>query len=166
LSGTALIEETVSTRKETSGYFFITSAISSRGDITPVEVSLWTTVMASYLPEARASSTISGVTGSPHSAAKRSASRPQRRVTSCHFALKAPLAKLAQRFCTRFRTAPSITPKALEVERKTGSCVLRSFFSAVVTRPCRAAYSLMRWPTIGAAIASRTSLPTSTGPGM
>jgi hypothetical protein len=49
--------------KETSGYFFINPAISSRGDKTPVEVSLWTTVTASYVPVARAASTISAVIG-------------------------------------------------------------------------------------------------------
>jgi hypothetical protein len=111
-------------------------------------------------------STISAVIGWPHSALKESASRPQRRVTSCHLPLKAPLPKLAQRFCTRLRTAPSITPKALEVERKTGSVVLRSLFRPVVTRRWISAYSFMRWPIIGAAIASNTSRLTSTGPGM
>src|SRR5690554_5581692 len=127
--GTALIEETVSTIKLTSGYFFITSAILASGDITPVEVSLWTRVIASYLPEESAASTSSGVMGCPHSAEKRSASSPQRLVTSCHLVLNAPLPKLAQRFCTRLRTAPSIMPKALEVERNTGSSVWSRLWS-------------------------------------
>jgi len=40
-SGTAVMELTASTMNITSGYFFLSAAISASGDITPVEVSLW-----------------------------------------------------------------------------------------------------------------------------
>ena len=40
LNGTALMELTASTMNMTSGYFFLSAAISPIGLITPVEVSL------------------------------------------------------------------------------------------------------------------------------
>ncbi len=162
----ALIEDTVSTMETTSGYFLSTSPISKSGLMVPVEVSLWMRVMASYLPVARAASTISGVIGCPHSALKASASLPQARVTLCHLSEKAPLQKFAQRLPTRLRTAPSMAPKALEVERNTLSEVDMSRLSLSVTPLCRRAYSGMRWPIIGVAMAWRISGLTSIGPGI
>ena len=160
------MDETVSTMNMTSGNSLMTSAISARGDMTPVEVSLWIMVMLSYFPLDSACSTASGVTGLPQSKRMASACLPQRRVTSCHLSEKAPLQKLAQRFPTRFRTAPSITPKALDVARKTRSPVNKTFLRPAVTRPCNSAYSFMRWPIMGVAMAARISGWTSTGPGM
>jgi len=114
-------------------------------------------VTQSYFPVERASSTISGVMGLPHSALKASASLPHRLVTSCHLLEKAPLQKFAHLFPTRLRTAPSMTPNALEVERNTLSSVKRSFFSFSFTAPCSVAYSFMRCPIMGVAIAWRIS---------
>src|SRR5258706_8482407 len=48
---------------DTSGYFFMTSAISESGFITPVLVSLWTIVMQSYFPVERRLSISSGRLG-------------------------------------------------------------------------------------------------------
>ncbi len=66
-------ELTASTQNITSGYFFITSAISLTGFIIPLEVSLWVTVIRSYLPVAKTWSTDSAVLGNPHSTSNLSA---------------------------------------------------------------------------------------------
>jgi len=50
-----------------------------------------------------------------------------------------------------------MTPNALEVERNTLSSVKRSFFSFSFTAPCSVAYSFMRCPIMGVAIAWRIS---------
>ena len=62
--GTVVNDETVSVMMRTSGYLDFTSlAMSPRGLSTPVDVSLWTMVMASKPPTERAASTNSGVMG-------------------------------------------------------------------------------------------------------
>jgi len=92
-------------------------------------------VQLSYLPVARAASTISGRIGWPHAAFTASASLPQRLTTSCHLSEKAPLQKLTQRFATRLRTAPSMTPKALDVARNTFASVASTRLSPALTLP-------------------------------
>jgi hypothetical protein len=60
----------------------------------------------------------------PHSTSNPSASFPHRLATSSHLSENAPHIQQRTFFWhTRLRTAPSITPQALEVERNTGSLV-------------------------------------------
>src|SRR6266481_8496827 len=83
-SGTAVIELTASTMNITSGYFFLSAAISASGLITPVEVSLWITVSASNWPVASFLSTSAARMGEPQGTCNASASFPQRLDTSSH----------------------------------------------------------------------------------
>ena len=85
--------------------------------MTPVEVSLCTNVIASYLPDARVLSTNSAVIGFPSSTSIKSALIPLIIVTSCHLRENAPHEKFAQRFKTVFLTAASQRPVAEQVQR-------------------------------------------------
>jgi hypothetical protein len=124
--GTAEKEETLSTMSATSSYFLVTEQSSSKGFMTPVEVSLWISVTASKSPVASFWSSVSGSICLPHSTLSPSASLPQRRVTSSHLSEKAPHMQLRTRREARLRMAASITPQADEVERKTGCFVPKS----------------------------------------
>ena len=99
----------------TSGYFFLSAAISAIGLITPVEVSLWMTVRASNWPVASFLSTASARMGEPHGTCSASASLPHRLDTSNHLSENAPHMQLSTFLATRLRMAPSITPQAEEV---------------------------------------------------
>src|SRR5882672_10187451 len=123
LSGTVVIELTASTMNITSAYFFLSAASSGSGLITPVLVSLWMNVSASNRPVASFLSTSAARIGEPQSTCSASASLPQRRDTSSHLSEKAPHMQLSTFFETRLRSAPSITPQAEEVLRKTNSLV-------------------------------------------
>src|SRR5215469_8802204 len=118
--GCAENEETVSTIRITSGYFRTTSQISFRGFTTPVDVSLWISVTVSNLPVASCLSRSAGLIGSPQSTCSGVVFLPHRFDTSSHLSEKAPHMQLRTPLTTRFRIAPSITPQAEEVEKKTG----------------------------------------------
>src|SRR5205085_8551150 len=111
----AVSELTESTMNITSGYFFLSCAISASGLITPVEVSLWINVSASNWPDASFASTCSARMGEPQSTFNPSACFPQRCATSSHLSEKAPHMQQRTFFATRLRMAPSITPHADEV---------------------------------------------------
>ena len=88
-------ELTASTMNITSGYFFLSPAISTSGLMVPVEVSLWISVSASNWPEASFRSTASGRMGEPHGTWSVSAALPQRCATSNHLSEKAPHMQLS-----------------------------------------------------------------------
>src|SRR5882757_11582824 len=117
LIGSAVSELTASTMNITSGYFFLNAAISASGDMVPVEVSLWMSVSASNSPVASFLSIASARMGEPQSTCNASACLPHFFDTSNHLSENAPHMQLRTRFWTRLRTAPSITPHALDVER-------------------------------------------------
>ena len=127
--GTALIELTESTMNMTSGYFFLSAAISASGLMTPVEVSLWMSVRASNWPVASFLSTCSARIGEPQGTWRASASLPQRLETSNHLSEKAPHMQLSTLRETRFRVAPSIMPQAEEVLIYTSCLVWSSCWS-------------------------------------
>ena len=110
-------ELTLSTMNITSGYLALSSAISARGLITPVDVSLCTRVTASKFPVARRSSICSGRMGEPQSTCSASTCFPQRLATSNHLSEKAPFMQLSTRLVTRLRIAPSMIPQADDVPR-------------------------------------------------
>src|SRR6201747_2628641 len=114
LMGSAVKELTASTMNITSGYFFLSAAISASGDIVPVEVSLWINVSASNSPVASFLSIASARMGEPHSTCNASACLPHFLETSNHLSENAPHMQLRTFFCTRLRMAPSITPQAEE----------------------------------------------------
>src|SRR5688572_15805049 len=117
LMGTPARELTASTAKETSGYFFITSQISRSGLNSPVDVSLETRVRQSYLPVESSLSISSGRLGWPHSTPYRSDSLPFSSAISCQRSEKFPQVQESTRFAHRLRSAPSIAPVELEVNR-------------------------------------------------
>ena len=123
LIGRALKELTVSTTEITSGKRRTTARIAATSLMQPHEVSLWMRVMASYWPVASSRRTASGSTGWPQSNFRKPAGLPQRLATSCHLSEKAPFMQLSTFFFTTLRTAASIMPQALVVDRYTGSCV-------------------------------------------
>src|SRR3954447_10867271 len=86
----ALSELTASTMNITSGYFFLSAAISVSGDIVPVEVSLWMMVSASNSPVANFLSIASARIGEPHSTCSASACLPHFFETSNHLSENAP----------------------------------------------------------------------------
>src|SRR5947207_298356 len=118
-------ELTESTMNITSGYFFLRAAIAASGFMTPVEVSLWIRVSASNWPVASFLSTSSARMGEPHGTCSASACLPQRFDTSSHLSENAPHMQLSTLLETRLRTAPSMTPQAEEVLRKT-SCFVQN----------------------------------------
>jgi hypothetical protein len=128
------IEETASTRNVTSGYFCRTVAISSRRFRTPVEVSLWTIVIASNPPLPSSRSTISAVIAFPHGTCRGTASLPFEVATFSHRSENAPCMQQSTRSRTQLRIAASHTPVDEHVNRKTGSAVSRSFWSLGTTR--------------------------------
>ena len=97
--------------------FLSAAAISATGDIVPVLVSLWMSVSESNCPVASFASIASARMAEPHGTCSASASLPQRFATSSHLSENAPFMQLSTFFCVRLRSAPSITPHALEVER-------------------------------------------------
>src|SRR5271156_4231447 len=115
LIGSAVSELTASTMNITSGYFFLSAAISASGDMTPVEVSLWIKVSASNSPVASFLSIASARIGEPHSTCSASADLPHFLDTSNHLSENAPHMQLRTFFWTRLRIAPSITPHADDV---------------------------------------------------
>src|SRR5436190_23761130 len=90
LIGTPARELTASTQKETSGYFFITAAMSFSGLKRPVEVSLETSVRQSYFPVESSLSISSGRLGWPHSTPYLSDSLPFSSAISCQRSEKLP----------------------------------------------------------------------------
>src|SRR6185295_15609740 len=117
LMGTPASELTASTAKETSGYFFMTSQISRSGLKRPVDVSLETSVRQSYLPVERSLSISSGRLGWPHSTPYLSDSLPFSSAMSCQRSEKLPQVQDRTRFAQRLRSAPSMAPVELEVNR-------------------------------------------------
>jgi len=103
--------------------------------MTPVEVSLWTTVIASYPPFASSRSTISAVIARPHSTRSADAALPFASATFSHRSENAPCMQQSTRSRTPLRIAASHTPVEEQVNRKTGSFVSRSAPSLAVTRP-------------------------------
>lgn len=92
--GTAENDDTVSTTSRTSSKDFTTAAISLRGFITPVDVSLWTRVTVSNPPSASLARTTSGSIAWPHSTWIFSASLPQDVATPYHLSENAPQQRL------------------------------------------------------------------------
>jgi hypothetical protein len=125
--GTTEKELTVSITEITSGKSCKTAIISCSGFISPQEVSLCTRVTRSYSPLERCFRRSSGSMCLPQSTCRPSAGFPDRRETSSHLSEKAPHIQQSTFFWDRLRTAPSITPHALEVDRNTGSSVWKSF---------------------------------------
>src|SRR5882672_284836 len=117
LIGTPARELTASTAKDTSGYFFITSQISRSGLKRHVEVSLETSVRQSYLQVESRLSMSSGRLGWPHSTTYLSDSLPFSSAMSCQRAEKLPQVQESTRFAQRFRSAPSMAPVELDVNR-------------------------------------------------
>ena len=113
----ALNELTVSMIEITSGNWRITAMTAAMSVMHPQEVSLWMTVTASYWPVASSRRTASGSTGWPQSNLSALAGLPQRLATSFHLSENAPFMQLSTFFLTTLRTAASIMPQALLVER-------------------------------------------------
>ena len=112
---TPLNEETASTSTSVSGLMRRTvAAISATGLMTPVLVSLWTTVMASTGPSASAacsaSATCSGLTAVFHGTSTRIAALSHPLATLYQRWLNAPLTKEMTRPLTRLRIAASCKP--------------------------------------------------------
>src|SRR5262245_22772601 len=126
--GTPARELTASTAKETSGYFFITSQISRSGLKRPVDVSLETSVRQSYFPVESSLSISSGRLGWPHSTPYLSASLPFSSAMSNHRSEKLPHVQERTRLPHRLRSAPSIAPVELEVNRYTWPFSVPSIF--------------------------------------
>ena len=122
-TGTVESEDTVSTMSMVSGKDFTTLAMPTRSLRTPVEVSEWMNVTVSKPPSASFARTTSGSMAWPHSTCTASASKPHFFATSSHLSEKAPQHRQRTFFFARLRSAPSITPQAEEVARKTGRAV-------------------------------------------
>ncbi len=86
-------EETASTITRASLSSRTTLARSAIGFMTPVEVSLWTTVTASYFLRRRAARSASGSIACPHGAASLSADLPIDLAIECQRSEKAPLVR-------------------------------------------------------------------------
>src|SRR5580692_1418264 len=125
LIGSAVIELTASTMNITSGYFFLSAAISASGLITPVDVSLWMRVTASNSPVASFLSIASARMAEPHSTWSESACLPHFLDTSNHLSENAPHMQFKTFLETTLRIAPSITPHAEDVLRYT-NCLVES----------------------------------------
>ena len=156
----------MSTQNTTSGYFFTTSAISLMGFMMPTEVSLWVTVIRSYLPVARAASTSWGSVAWPSSARNLSAGTPLETAILYHLSPKAPMENTAARFAVQQRMALSIRPEPDVVERTITLFVWKTFCSLVQTSLPSSVAALPRWEIMGVDILANTSGRTSTGPGI
>ncbi len=116
--GTAENDDTVSTTRSVSGNDLTMAAISLSGFMTPVEVSLCTSVTVSNPPSWSFARTVSGSMGCPHSACIFSACLPHALATEYHLSENAPQQRLRTFDWTRFLMAASMTPHADDVDMK------------------------------------------------
>ena len=164
-------EDTVSTMKS-AGWPAASMAARMSGMlvVTPVEVSLCTTITARMLPlvsRRSLSSTSCGSTPARQSPATRSTSSPRRAATSAHLSAKKPRSKArtpspGERVFTR---AASHAPVAEEGKTKTVPSVLKTGFRSSRTARVSSANSGPRWSMTARSMARRTRSGTLVGPG-
>jgi hypothetical protein len=122
-------EETESTRMSASLSSRTALAISASGLITPVEVSLWTTVTASYLFRRSAARTMSGSTASPQGKETLSADLPTDLEMECQRSANAPFARLRTSAAAQETTALSMIRVELPVATMPSPAVRSTFGS-------------------------------------